>query len=92
MSIQRCDGVHRRDLIRVGGLYSLGIGLGDFFAIQRSVAADASLVPKAKSCILIWLDGGPSHLDSFDPKPDAPEEIRGPLGTIATSFAWYSHW
>lgn len=40
----------------------------------------------AKSCILLWLDGGPSHLETFDPKPDAPREIQGPLGTVATSL------
>ena len=82
----RCDGVQRRDLIRVGGLSALGIGLGDWFAVQQSVAAEQRLAPKAKSCILIWLDGGPSHLESFDPKPDAPEEVRGPLSTIATDL------
>ena len=43
--------------------------------------------PKAKSCILIWLDGGPSHLESLDPKPNAPQEVRGPFGTIASSVA-----
>ena len=38
----------------------------------------------ASRCILIWLDGGPSHLDTFDPKPDAPSEVRGPFASIAT--------
>ena len=41
---------------------------------------------KPKSCILIWLDGGPSHLETFDPKPDAPIEVRGPLRTIPTAL------
>ncbi len=82
---QRCDGVTRRDLIRIGGLSALGLGLGDFFRLQKASAAGSSLQPKAKSCILIWLDGGPSHLEMFDPKPDAPEEVRGPLETIATN-------
>ncbi len=82
---QRCDGVTRRDLIRIGGLSALGLGLGDFFRLQNAYAAEAPLVAKAKSCILIWLDGGPSHLETFDPKPDAPEEVRGPLETIATN-------
>ena len=87
MNYQRCDGVTRRDVIRVGGLSALGIGLGSFVHIQRSAAgSEASLPKKAKSCIVIWLDGGPSHLESFDPKPDAPEEVRGPLGTIATNL------
>mgnify|MGYP001825387985 CR=1 FL=1 len=83
----RCDGFRRRDLIRVGGLTALGLGLGDFFRLKRATAAGAELKAKAKSCILIWLDGGPSHLESFDPKPEAPEEVRGPLTAIATNVA-----
>lgn len=84
----RCDGVTRRNLIRVGGLSALGLqlGLGDLFRLQRAQSAENPIAPKAKSCILIWLDGGASHLETFDPKPDAPEEVRGPLGTIATSI------
>ena len=83
----RCDGVPRRDLLRVGGLTALGWGLGDFFRLQHLFAAETSPVAKAKSCILIWLDGGPSHIESFDPKPDAPEEVRGPLKTISTNVS-----
>ena len=83
----RCDGVTRRDLLRVGGLTALGWGLGDFFRLQHLFAAETSPVAKAKSCILIWLDGGPSHIESFDPKPDAPEEVRGPLKTISTNVS-----
>jgi len=83
-SDRRCDGVTRRDLLRVGGLTALGLGLGDFFRLQRGWAADSPVSPKAKACILIWLDGGPSHIESFDPKPGAPEEVRGPLGSIPT--------
>lgn len=41
--------------------------------------------PTAKSCILVWLDGGPSHLETFDPKPEAPAEVRGPLGVVRTT-------
>ena len=88
---RRCDGVSRRDLIRVGGLSAIGLGLGDFFRLRAHAAKhlnSASLngEPKAKSCILIWLDGGPTHLETFDPKPNAPKEVRGPLGTIATNL------
>ncbi len=82
---RRCDGVTRRDLLRVGGLTALGLGLGDYFRLQHALAAEQSVARKAKSCILIWLDGGPSHIETFDPKPDAPEEVRGPLKTIATN-------
>lgn len=87
---KRCDGVVRRDLLRVGGLTAMGIGLGDLFRLRRLAAAEAasdSPVAKAKSCVLIWLDGGPSHLETFDVKPNAPKEVRGPLDSIATNVA-----
>ncbi len=84
----RCDGFTRRDLMRVGGLTALGIGLGDLYRMRRAAAESpsGSRAATAKSCILIWLDGGASHLETFDPKPDAPAEVRGPLQTIATSL------
>ena len=84
--VKRCDGISRRDFIRVGGLTALGLGLGDFFHLQSAFAAKNTLPARAKSCILIWLDGGPSHLETFDPKPDAPQEVRGPLNTIPTNI------
>jgi uncharacterized protein (DUF1501 family) len=85
---RRCDGVNRRDLIRMGGLTAWGLGLGDFFRLQTAAAQTlhTPLVAKARSCILIWLDGGPSHLETWDPKPEAPLEVRGPLRTVATSI------
>lgn len=88
---KRCDGISRRDAIRVGGLTALGLGLGDFFHLRNSFANEQSAKlsgesSRAKSCILIWLDGGPTHLETFDPKPNAPEEVRGPFGTIATKL------
>lgn len=83
-----CDGRRRRDFVRVGGLTAFGLGLGDFLGWQRNrlAAQPAGRSPKATACILIWLDGGPTHLEMFDPKPDAPAEVRGPLGTIATGL------
>jgi Protein of unknown function (DUF1501) len=75
---RRCDGAHRRDVLRIGGLTALGLGLSDLFRLR----ADAA--PKAKSCILVWLDGGPSHLETFDLKPDVPADVRGPFRPIAT--------
>lgn len=85
---QRCDGLDRRELIRVGGLSALGLGMAGFMGLRRVQATDSTRLveQRAKSCILIWLDGGPSHLETFDPKPRAGREIRGPLGTIATSL------
>ena len=84
-SFKRCDGINRRDFLRIGGLAAFGLGLGDFFFLQRTFADNNSITAKAKSCILIWLDGGPSHLETFDPKPEAPQEVRGPLSTIPTN-------
>jgi hypothetical protein len=78
---RRCDGVPRRDILRVGGLTALGLGLPDVFR-RRAAAADKPA--KAKSCILLWLDGGPSHLETFDPKPDVPADVRGPFRPIQT--------
>jgi hypothetical protein len=79
------------DLIRVGtrrwflqtGLAGLaGLSLPDF--LWRRAQAGASRVADRKAVILIWLSGGPSHIDTWDPKPDAPSEVRGPFGSIAT--------
>lgn len=85
---QRCDGITRRNFVRVGGLSALGMGLGQFFHRRRLTASaprnHADKSTQARSCILIWLDGGASHLDLFDPKPNAPSEVRGPFGSIAT--------
>src|SRR5205807_3321611 len=86
-SLRRCDGVTRRDFVRLGGISALGLGLVELLKL-RAVAAERStkfLAPKAKKCILIWLDGGPSHLETFDLKPEAPAEVRGPFKPIATA-------
>lgn len=78
---RRCDGVGRREALRVGVLTALGLTLGGWSRLR----ADAPAAGPARSCILIWLDGGPSHLETFDPKPDAPAEVRGPFAPIATA-------
>jgi Protein of unknown function (DUF1501) len=78
----------RRDALRAGALALTGLGLPALFrgrsrgaSIQTSNAAGFA---RAKSCILIFQWGGPSHLDTWDPKPDAPDAIRGPFASIAT--------
>jgi hypothetical protein len=78
-----CHRPSRRDFVRIGALSAFGLGLPTLFA-PRAVAAPAA---KAKRAILIWLDGGPSHLETFDVKPDAPQEVRGPLAAIETNVA-----
>ena len=75
-----CDGVTRRDAIRVGSLAAIGLGLPQFLRARAEAESPTTDV----SCILIWLQGGISHIDSFDPKPEAPVEIRGEFGVIDT--------
>lgn len=77
-----CAGFTRRDCLRLGLTTLLGGGLVD--ALRVRALASATAAPAAKSCILVWLDGGPTHYETFDPKPDAPAEIRGELKPIAT--------
>jgi hypothetical protein len=85
-AIRRCDGVTRRDFVRIGGLTALGLGSADLLRLRGSAAEGGStLKPKANRCILIWLDGGPTHLETFDLKPDAPAEVRGPFQPISTA-------
>ncbi|MFO0876192.1 MAG: DUF1501 domain-containing protein [Gemmataceae bacterium] len=78
-----CRGLSRRTFLRVGGLASLGLGLDTFL---RAQAAQPAAQRKSISCILMWMQGGPSHHDSFDPKPDAPAEVRGEFKTIPTTL------
>ncbi|MEA2632898.1 MAG: hypothetical protein QOE66_3117 [Chloroflexota bacterium] len=82
-SSRSCDGVNRRHFLRVGSLAAFGLSLPDWLRAK----AHASTSGKDVSCILLWLQGGISHIDSFDPKPDAPVEIRGEFGVIDTNVA-----
>src|SRR5207248_5451286 len=72
------------DCLQVGLGALLGGGLAHALRV-RAVAASADMkTPAAKSCILIWMDGGPTHYETFDPKPNAPKEIRGEFDAIPT--------
>src|SRR5262245_38365567 len=73
----------RRAALRAGALGVVGLSLADLLKFE-ALAAGAQR-PRAKSVILLWLWGGPSHLDTFDMKPKAPLEYRGPYAPIATS-------
>jgi Protein of unknown function (DUF1501) len=82
-----CDGLTRRDMLWAGGLGLFGLGLGDFLRLTEAQAA--APVPSAarhfgrtKACILLYLYGAPSQLETFDMKPDAPAEVRGELKPI----------
>jgi hypothetical protein len=78
---RNCEGIPRRDCLKLG-LGSL-IG-GGFVDALRARSLSNEISRDKTSCILIWLDGGPSHFETFDPKPDAPAEIRGEFSTIQT--------
>jgi len=83
---QVCDGVTRRELMRVGGLSLLGgIGLPQLQQVSRGSAAGAA-AGRAKSVVLLNLFGGPPHMDMFDPKPEAPSNVRGEFAPVATSI------
>ncbi len=76
-----CQGVSRRSALKAGFLGLTGLTQADLFRMQAEGAARKT----NKSVILIWLDGGPSQLETYDPKPHAPMEYRGPWGAISTN-------
>src|SRR5262245_28356462 len=77
-------GYTRRVALKAGFLGITGLTLPDLFRSQAHAKEQGSSA-NDKSVILIWLDGGPSQLETFDPKPDAPDEVRGPFGVCKTS-------
>lgn len=77
-----CDGVSRRDFLHAGSLGLLGLSLPQLYALQAQGAVNTD---KEKNCIFLFLLGGPSQLDTFDPKPEAPSEVRGPYRAIPTN-------
>jgi hypothetical protein len=81
-----CDGVTRRDLLQIGGIGALGLGLADAIrADQQRGAASSATFGKAKACILLFPYGSPSSHETFDPKPNAPAEVQGEMKAISTS-------
>lgn len=76
----------RRDLLQVGALGAVGLSLPELLGGQAASAAIADRPRRAKSCILVFLEGGPSHIDLWDMKPDAPLETRGEFQPIATTL------
>jgi hypothetical protein len=86
-----CEGTPRRDFLKLGVGAFLGLSFVDLIAHRARAAEAARAVglcnPDRVNCILIWLDGGPSHYETFDPKPDAPTDIRGELKPIETAVS-----
>src|SRR5262245_10156472 len=79
---QNCEGFTRRDCLRLGLAGFFGGGLVG--ALRSTALGAVNPARHAKACILIWMDGGPSHYETFDPKPEAPQEFRGQFDAIAT--------
>ena len=82
-----CDGVTRRDFLKIGSLGIAGLTLPDFLRMQEAAAAPK--IGKAKSVIVLWMGGGPSHIDTFDPKPDAPREWKCEFDAITVKGGGY---
>ncbi len=78
-----CDGIHRRRFLRLGALALGGLTLGDVFRLRAEAPAPGG--PRQKSVIMIFLSGGPSHLDMYDMKPGAPAEYRGEFRPVRTN-------
>lgn len=79
-----CDGFRRRDFLKIGALGGTGLGLASY--LQLAAAGEVKPT-KAQAAIFIHLAGGPSHLDTFDLKPDAPKEYRGTFNPIETNVS-----
>lgn len=73
-----CDGLSRRDFLHAGSIPLMSLGMGQVQAAKAATKSDMN-------CILLFLVGGPSQIDTFDPKPNAPSEIRGPFQPIQTN-------
>ncbi len=86
-----CDGVTRRELLRVGGSAMFGLGLANIFRLQEATAKSTGTYGgpgfgKAKSVILVYLQGGPSHLDLWDPKDNVPANVKSAFSAIDTKL------
>ncbi len=84
-----CNGLGRRDFLQLGLGATAGLGFTDLLRLRAGAAEAAKAAGKSSgkriNVIMIWQDGGPSHYESFDPKPDAPSEIRGEFKSIKTA-------
>jgi hypothetical protein len=81
-----CEGFNRRDFLRVGAIGGISMALPDLWkASAASLKSSTKSFGRAKRCVLLFLTGGPPQLDTWDPKPEASEQIRGELKPIATN-------
>src|SRR5437879_1672685 len=82
---ERAARLSRRQLLRAGGLGAFGLNLAGLFRAGATARGAPPQPAPVRHCIVIFYYGGPSHLDTWDPKPDAPAEVRGAFRTIATA-------
>jgi hypothetical protein len=91
--VRNCEGISRRSLLKIGTLGLGGITLADMLAMRAAAATNTAgksaigAVPRKTSVIFFELAGGPTHFETYDPKPGAPEEYRGPMKAIDTALA-----
>jgi hypothetical protein len=84
-SVRLCHGVTRRELLRIGGLSLFGLGLGDLGRLRAAPPSSPEAAKRRRNaCVFLFLFGGPSHIDLWDMKPNAPLEIRGQFHPTAT--------
>jgi hypothetical protein len=85
LAVNPCAGASRRDFLRAGSLGLAGAALPALLGPEAKADTNRHQRPRANSVVLVYLSGGFSHLDSLDPKPDAPAEIRGEYAAIRTA-------
>ncbi|MEQ9070651.1 MAG: DUF1501 domain-containing protein, partial [Gimesia chilikensis] len=84
-SMTDCSGITRRNFVQAGALGAGGLCLADLLKLKAEGAVSSK--QQDTSVILFWLSGGPGHMETWDPKPEAPAEYRGPFQPIATSLS-----
>jgi len=82
---RNCEGTNRREFIRIGSLGLAGLTLPTLLQANAASAKKKEPVDNL-SVIFMWMQGGPSHIDTFDPKPNAPSDIRGEFSAIPTNI------
>ncbi len=81
-SVRLCDGISRRSFLKIGSLGLAGLSLPQFLRASENQQSDGR---RKRAVILYWMAGGPSHIDTYDMKPNAPDQVRGPFRPGATN-------
>jgi hypothetical protein len=80
-----CSGPTRREVLRIGGLSAFGVGLHEWLRQAASAGAATKPTPQPVNCILVWMIGGPSQIETYDLKPHAPMDVRGEFNAIQSN-------